>query len=46
MDRREGTFLMGKLLTPHFAPAALSSEGSQLVHDDHVERQFYQVYNV
>ena len=25
---------MGKFLTPHFAPAALSSEGSQLVHDD------------
>ena len=25
MDRRDGTFLTGKLLTPHFAPAALSS---------------------
>ena len=26
VDRREGTFLTGKLLTPKFAPTALSSE--------------------
>ena len=27
---------MSKLLTPRFAPAALSSEESQLVNDDHL----------
>ena len=27
MDRWEGTVLMGTLLTPRFAPTALSSEG-------------------
>ena len=28
MDRREGTVLMGTLLTPRFAPTALSLEGT------------------
>ena len=28
MDRREGTVLVSKLLTPRFAPTALSSEGN------------------
>ena len=42
VDRREGTVLMGKLLTP----ATLSSVGSQLVNDDHLEQQFHQVFNV
>ena len=46
MERRDGTALIGKLHTPHFAPAALSSEGSQLVNDDYLMRQFPQVYNV
>ena len=46
MDRRECTVLMGKFLTSRFAPAALSSEGSQLVDNDHLEHQFCQVYYV
>ena len=29
---------MGKLLTPSFAPAALSLEGSQLVNNDYLEQ--------
>ena len=34
VDRREGTVLMGKLLTLHFVPAALCSEGKQLLFHD------------
>ena len=41
MDRREGTVHMGKRLTPHFAPAALSSEESQLVNDNQVYKVLY-----
>ena len=41
MDRRDGTVLIGKLLTPHFAPAALSSEESQLVNNDQVYKVLY-----
>ena len=41
MDRRAVTNL-----TLRFAPAALSSEGSQLVDNDHLEHQFCQVYYV
>ena len=32
--RREGTVLMGTLLTPRLAPSALSSEGTDCVSED------------
>ena len=43
VDRPEGTVLMGTLLTPRFAPSALSSKGTDCFTED-LQKFFEMIY--